>query len=264
MNKREQVVADAAAKNLGQASRFNFHAVYSNGCTLKCVARRYDVATNGARGRGASVGSGAGAHGVGAAQATSWEKGAGSQPDKLVGFVSFSMEEGEKSGEPRRSKRLKRKKGESDEYTKVNHLLITDEHRGSGLGALLLLSVLRLVLSLDPNYARELFLTVIKKNDHAVRLYERLSLTKIGENTTYVAKEKSDKTKPVVWYQMGLKLEHFRRKEESAQANTRAKRTLVQQISDTSVNGSLEKRQVGPPAVRAAPQANLTDYFRPY
>ncbi|CAE8581704.1 unnamed protein product [Polarella glacialis] len=114
------------------------------------------------------------------------------------------MEEGEVVGAPRTSKRLKRKRGESSEYVKVNHLLVTRAHRDEGLGVLLLTAVLHRVKCLDPDYAREIFLTVVQKNAQAVGLYQRLGLKVIGQNTTHLAKGKSDKSRPIVWYQMGL------------------------------------------------------------
>lgn len=290
MGKRAQVVADSSAKHVGQASRFNFHAVYASGCTLKCEAMRCDPKAEATRGRAAAVGSRASAHAAPDAEVAAWDKGSGAQPDGLVGFVHFSMEEGGAPNGPRASKRLKRKRGEcTGEYTKVNHLVVTQQHRGHGLGGLLFVAVLHRVLLLDPPFARELFLTVIEKNKHAVGLYQRLGLSVLGANTTYLAsgKERSDKSRPIVWYQMGLNLDRFREKAEEAEAaqegrqlpegrRLRTGRQLVVQLSDTtSVNGSQEAREPrgSRPASRPSTlrpsatgrggrrQANLLDYW---
>mmetsp|Transcript_76880 Transcript_76880/g.200308 ORF Transcript_76880/g.200308 Transcript_76880/m.200308 type:complete len:385 (-) Transcript_76880:99-1253(-) len=254
MGKRAQVTRDSTSKHVGQASRYNFHAVYASGCTLKCEAMRCDPKAEVARGRAGAVGSRAGAHATLDSEVAAWDKGSGAQPEALAGFVHFSMEEpptGGASGAARSSKRLKRKRGEcTGEYTKVNHLMVTQPHRGCGLGGLLLMAVLHRVLLLDPPFARELFLTVIQKNEHAVGLYKRLGMSVLGTNTTFLGpgKDRSDKSRPIVWYQMGLNLESFRKGSEQAEApqgrQPRPSRQLVVQLSDTtSVNGSQEVRE---------------------
>lgn len=126
--------------------------------------------------------------------------------DGLVGFVHFSIEDAlVKHGIARVSKRLKRKRGESTgEYTKVRHLLVTEPFRDEGLGLLLLTAVLQRVWQEEPSYTREIFLTVLTRNEPAVKLYKRLGLQILGENTTHIAK---DLSRPVAWYQMGLERE---------------------------------------------------------
>jgi len=176
------------------ASRFNFHALCNGGCVLKCRAELEAPQRRIVR-RQSSTGSNSSA--------------AGKPPHPgVVGYISFTMEEGTSSSAPRSSKRLKRKRGESTgEYTKVNHLLVTRAHRDKGLALLLLTAVLHRVKCLDPSYAREIFLTVIKRNDRAVALYQGMGLKIIGQNTTHLAKVRADKSRPIVWYQMCLNLE---------------------------------------------------------
>eukprot|EP00933_Yihiella_yeosuensis_P044259 TRINITY_DN39367_c0_g1_i1.p1 TRINITY_DN39367_c0_g1~~TRINITY_DN39367_c0_g1_i1.p1 ORF type:complete len:387 (+),score=50.97 TRINITY_DN39367_c0_g1_i1:110-1270(+) len=124
----------------------------------------------------------------------------------VVGYINFTLEDcGTDVATRRSSKRLKRKRGESTgEYIKVNHLLVTGSHRSEGLGLLLLASVLHRVKCMQPRFAQELFLTVVQKNAVAVSLYERMGLFIAGQNTTYLAKAASDKSRPIVWYQMSI------------------------------------------------------------
>lgn len=72
----------------------------------------------------------------------------------------------------------------------------------------MLTAMLHRVSYLDPSYAREIFLTVIKRNQRAVELYQNLSLRTVGENTTYLGKDAAAKFRPIVWYQMGLRREN--------------------------------------------------------
>jgi len=183
-------------KSTGQtASRFNFHALCHGGCVLKCQAELEAPQRRIVRRQSSTGSNGSTASHV------------HPQPG-VVGYVSFTMEEGTALGAPRTSKRLKRKRGESTgEYTKVNHLLVTRAHRAKGLAVLLLTAVLHRVKCLDPSYAREIFLTVIKRNLRAVDLYQGMGLNVIGQNTTHLAKVRGDKSRPIVWYQMCLNLD---------------------------------------------------------
>merc|ERR1711915_107562 len=100
------------------------------------------------------------------------------------------------------------------------HLVVTRAHRGKGLGALLLTAVLHRVSCLDPSYARDFFLTVIQRNKWAVDLYQNLNLRTIGENTTYLGKDASARSRPVVWYQMGLERGNGYRENGNASVET--------------------------------------------
>mmetsp|Transcript_41647 Transcript_41647/g.90814 ORF Transcript_41647/g.90814 Transcript_41647/m.90814 type:complete len:349 (-) Transcript_41647:103-1149(-) len=215
--KRRQEVASTTSRSALQASQFVFHALCAaGGCMLKCEAVPNATTSGGAMGSASnlagfgtpprrlrkqlstsSTGSGASASGSAA------EK----QP-LVVGYVHFTMEDGTSPDAPRKSKRLKRKRGEStEEYTKVSHLLVTKAHRGNGIGQLLLTAVMHRVCRLDPSFSREIFLTVVKRNERAVRLYQGLGLRMDGLNITYLSK---DTSLPVEWYQMIMKCESLR------------------------------------------------------
>jgi len=202
--RREKAASEIAAMGLAHASRgVNFQALCHTGCTLKCEAKRVEQAPelSSSSQAGSSTRNGTNGHSTnGHATATNGTPRAG-----VVGYVHFTLEEGTPAGTPRFSKRLKQKRGEcTREYTKVSHLCVTNSHRGNGLGALMLTSVLHRVSCLDPSYAREIFLTVIKRNKRAVDLYQSLALRTIGENTTYLGRDAGAKARPIIWYQMGL------------------------------------------------------------
>lgn len=197
----QQIVADS------KATRLNFHSLCHSGCTLKCEVIKIPEEHLDRRPprriirRQSSTGS----NGSNTSTKSCMQS---SERREIVGYVSFTMEEGTLPNSPRCSKRLKRKRGESTgEYTKVNQLFVTSAYRGIGLGTLLLTAVLHVVKSLDPGYAQELFLTVIKRNEHAVALYQQMGLEIIGQNITHLAKARGDKSRPITWYQMCLNLE---------------------------------------------------------
>jgi len=197
----QQIVADS------KSAKLNFHSLCHSGCTLKCevIKTSEEHPDRGTSRRIIQRQSSTGSNGSNTSTKSSMQS---NEQREIVGYVSFTMEEGTLPGSPRCSKRLKRKRGESTtEYTKVNHLLVTNAYRGIGLGTLLLTAVLHVVKSLDPGYARELFLTVIKRNEHAVALYQQMGLEIIGQNITYLAKVRGDKSRPITWYQMCLNLE---------------------------------------------------------
>mmetsp|Transcript_64682 Transcript_64682/g.140903 ORF Transcript_64682/g.140903 Transcript_64682/m.140903 type:complete len:327 (-) Transcript_64682:105-1085(-) len=183
LGQRRQAVIEMAHRGLLRAGRINLHARAVGGCILKCEYRKVD-----------------------ATQCSRSLDGHGRRNRSLdfetVGYVSFSLEEGNSHDGPRTSKRLKRKRGEITlEYTKVSHLLVAEPHRDRGLGALMLAAVLHRVQCLDPSYAREVFLTVIERNTAAVKLYENLGFRVIGKNATFLGKGKS---RPITWLQMHL------------------------------------------------------------
>lgn len=205
--RRRDVVAATTVKNLGAADRLTSHQpVRRQGCSLTCYAEPDEVPgiihSMGTRrgGRKLERQSSTTSHGRRVSTLPSLP-GSKLTRSALVGFVHFSLEDGQ---EPYRcSKRLKRKRGENTgEYVKVHHLLVTKAHRKAGLGLLLLTAVMQRVQLFEPSYAREMFLTVLKRNTCAVRLYERLGLQKIGENTTHIGE---DKSRPVEWYQMSAR-----------------------------------------------------------
>lgn len=166
---RNKVFSDAAKRNRAQLSRFNCETPCHSGCTLKCVRQTGTKVRTCAK-------------------------------SQLLGYVHFSLEEGMAEEQTRCSKRLKRKRGEETwEYTKVGHLLVTNPFRGRGLGVLLLTAVLHRVQSLDPTYARQVFLTVIEKNERALSLYKKLGFQVIGRHATHLG---TGKSRPIVWCQM--------------------------------------------------------------
>lgn len=196
-----QIVAE------NKATRLNYHSLCHSGCTLKCEAINISEESQDRRPSRRIVRrqSSTGSNGSNTSTKSCIQSGARRE---IVGYVSFTMEEGGLPNSPRCSKRLKRKRGESTgEYTKVNQLLVTNAHRGIGLGTLMLTAVLHIVKCLDPSYARELFLTVIKRNEHAVSLYQQMGLSIVGQNITHLAKTRGDKSRPITWYQMCLNLE---------------------------------------------------------
>eukprot|EP00930_Biecheleria_cincta_P073424 TRINITY_DN60714_c0_g1_i1.p1 TRINITY_DN60714_c0_g1~~TRINITY_DN60714_c0_g1_i1.p1 ORF type:complete len:329 (-),score=38.36 TRINITY_DN60714_c0_g1_i1:50-1036(-) len=197
----QQIVAES------RAARLNYHSLCHSGCTLKCEAIKISEESQDCRPsrrivrQQSSTGSNGSNNSTNSCMQSSARR-------EIVGYVSFTMEEGTIATSPRCSKRLKRKRGVSTgEYTKVNQLLVTSANRGLGLGTLLLTAVLHIVKCLDPSYARELFLTVIKRNEHAVALYQQMGLSIIGQNITHLAKARGDKSRPITWYQMCLNLE---------------------------------------------------------
>lgn len=209
-SKRQQQASEIAYLNLAHASRcVNFQALCHTGCTLKCEAKPVDHAPEPSSPSLAVPRRNGSTNGSNGSTRNGTNGSANGHPRAgVVGYVHFTLEEGTPAGSPRFSKRLKMKKGESTrEYTKVSHLIVTRAHRGNGLGALLLTAMLHRVSCLDPSYAREIFLTVIKRNKMAVELYQSLALRTIGENTTYLGKDAAAKTRPIVWYQMGLSRE---------------------------------------------------------
>lgn len=213
LESRREAIEQTVRENLAQVSRFNFHALCHTGCMLKCeYAGTRPSGSEDAGGDGTSSSLAECREWSSSSNATADSGGGTSDvvvddrgPPRVVGYVHFSMEEGTAAEAPRSSKRLKRKRGENTgEYTKVSHLIVAPGHQGRGLGALLLAAVLHRVSRLDPGYAREIFLTVIERNMPAVQLYERLGLSVIGKNVTYLlGKGEQGRSRPVTWYQMG-------------------------------------------------------------
>mmetsp|Transcript_8806 Transcript_8806/g.19571 ORF Transcript_8806/g.19571 Transcript_8806/m.19571 type:complete len:321 (+) Transcript_8806:70-1032(+) len=118
-------------------------------------------------------------------------------PD-IVGYLHFKLEE--LKGE-RCSKRLRRQRGQSTgEYVKVTHIVVAPEYRRAGLAKLMLLAMACMLLEHRAVHVSEIFLTVAKRNEAAVRLYQSLGFTVIGENETKPAQA----VKPIEWLQMGI------------------------------------------------------------
>eukprot|EP00928_Gymnodinium_smaydae_P008158 TRINITY_DN12961_c0_g2_i1.p1 TRINITY_DN12961_c0_g2~~TRINITY_DN12961_c0_g2_i1.p1 ORF type:complete len:353 (-),score=77.45 TRINITY_DN12961_c0_g2_i1:58-1116(-) len=210
VTKRRQVVADSARKFAAGSDdsslRGRHHGWYSSDCVLKCeLLPLPTVGGNG--GGGASSGSSACAKRLSrktTEPAAAAESTTGAQR-KVVGFVQFTLRDGRPADAPRCSQRLKRKRGETGgEYVKVQHLLVTEEHRKRGLGALLLTAVLRRVRCHVPVHAEELFLTVVERNAQAIRLYRRLGFRFLGKNITHLGKGTS---RPIAWFQLGINRE---------------------------------------------------------
>lgn len=231
LDRRRQATVEVARQNLSQASRYNFHAMCSNGCTLKLEYRCTSTSMSCGNMKDIDEGEVPVECFVEDPCGEDEQLGSrlrGDEPDSLsvpnstvrktalgrdacggdplqtcvVGYVHFSMEEGTAPGAPRVSKRLKRKRGESTgEYVKISHIIVKHSHRGLGLGTLLLTAVLHRVACLEPSFAREMFLTVLERNVWAIGLYQRLGLSIIGKNITYLGKNKSQ---PIMWYQMGV------------------------------------------------------------
>lgn len=207
---RHQVMEQTVRENLAQASRFNSQCLCHSGCILKCEF----FATALTNGRHAtSERESDFAHRPGAYVSSSSSSNAipsvsmdAATTSEVVGYIQFSMEEGTAPEAARFSKRLKRKRGEcTGEYTKVSHLVVTQAHRKRGIGALLLAAALHRVQRLDPGYAREIFLTVVGRNEAAVGLYQRLGFSVIGRNVTFLLRSgERGRHRPIEWYQMDI------------------------------------------------------------
>jgi len=213
---RREAIEQTVKDNLAQVSRFNFHALCHSGCMLKCEYA--GVRPSGGEDAGDAASSSVECRESSSSSNATADSGSGTSdaaddrgPPRVVGYVHFSLEEGTAPDAPRTSKRLKRKRGEhTGEYIKVSHLIVSPGHQGRGLGALLLAAVLHRVSRLDPGYAREIFLTVIERNTPAVQLYERLGLSIIGTNVTYLlGRGETGESRPVTWYQMGAEREEM-------------------------------------------------------
>merc|ERR1712232_41560 len=82
----------------------------------------------------------------------------------------------------------------------------------------------------DTSFARELFLTVIKRNAQAVALYQRLGFQILNCNTTYLGKGKAH---PVEWYQMVV---------EQGAVMTSGDEEDVSLVSTAASSGSAQQR----------------------